>query len=94
MHTLVYSKCFYLGKCHNCDCRFSNVKVLGQGYKMTNAEQIEKITNAAQCFALLEILKFSAAKGSNFDDKLRQSVFKSTEMKRDIKVKLILKAIN
>jgi len=28
---------------------------------MTNAEQIEKITNAAQCFALLEILKFSAA---------------------------------
>ncbi len=28
---------------------------------MTNAEQIEKITNAAQCFALLEILKFSVA---------------------------------
>ena len=32
---------------------------------MTNVEQIEKITNAAQCFALLEILKFSAAKGLN-----------------------------
>jgi len=43
---------------------------------------------------LLKILKFSAAKGLNFDDKLRQSVFKSAEMKRDIKAELILKAIN
>lgn len=35
-----------------------------------------------------------AAKGLNFDDKLRQGVFKSAEMKCDIKAKLILKAMN
>ena len=28
MHTLVYSKCFYLSECHNYDYRLSNVEIL------------------------------------------------------------------
>ena len=28
MHTLLYSKCFYLGECHNYDYRLSNVEIL------------------------------------------------------------------
>ena len=61
---------------------------------MPSINKVEKVTNTAHNLCLLEILKFSAAKGLNFDDKLRQSVFKGAEMKRDIKAELILKAIN